>query len=265
MNVDRIRKRQLELDAASSKMQGWVLEGKGIMIKCRAYVSTVMLACVLLVAGGIAVEVTVGDRILGVDPFNVATYCWVLAAFVVLVAKSVRVHEWPWNGFLYGRVLCKSVSELSSVTGIHEQLIMAYLLQHEGASFLETRGPFNTVFRRRSEDGFSIDRPMSLWTLLLSGLIMIEGRSLKGLGLICLDLRRDTLFNSVPFGTESRSLGDGKADENQGRVLSCEFPKDRTVDPGGGNPQTRLVRGRQSLMEQFKANGIYRNADTRFV
>lgn len=118
MNADRIRKRQLEMDAASSKMQGWVLEEKGVMVKCRTYVSTVMLTCVLLVSGGITVGVTIGDRIPGVDPFNITTYCWVLAAFVVLVAKSVRVHEWPWNDFLHGRVLCKSVSELSSVTGI---------------------------------------------------------------------------------------------------------------------------------------------------
>ena len=267
MSVDRIRKRQQELDAASSKMQGWVLEEKGVMVKCRAYVSTVMLICVLLVAGGIAVGVTVGDRIPGVDPFNVTTYCWVLAAFVVLVAKSARVHEWPWNDFLYGRVLCKSVSELSSVTGIHEQLIVAYLLQHEETSFLETRGPFNAVFRRRSEDGFSIDRPLSLWTLLLSGLIMIEGRSLKGLELVCLDLRRGTHFDSVPFGAELKGFRDDKMDERQGgvRVLSCELLKERTVGPSGGSPQARLVRGRKSVMEPFKASGIYGNADTRFV
>jgi hypothetical protein len=266
MNVDRIRKRQQELDAASTKMQGWVLEEKGVMVKCRTYVSIVMLTCVLLVAGGIGVGVTVGDRIPGVDPFNVTTYCWVLAAFVVLVAKSVRVHEWPWNDFLYGRVLCKSVSELSSVTGIHEQLIMAYLLQNE-TSFLQTRGPFNAVFRHRSDDGFSIDRPLSLWTLLLSGLIMVEGRSLKGMELVCLDLRRSTPFDSVPFRTEFRSFGDNKLDKEGCCVscLICELPKERRVGPGSGSPQARLAWGRKPLSEPFIASGIYGNPDAQFV
>ena len=147
----------------------------------------------------------------------------------------------------------------------HEQFIMAYLLQHEGTSFLETRGPFNAVFGRRSEDGFSIDKPLSLWTLLLSGLIIIEGRSTTGPELICLDLRRGTPFTSVPFGTELRDFREDQKADKDGGVLSCELPRERTLSSGGGNPQARLVRGREGNMERFKASGIYGNADIQFV
>lgn len=80
--------------------------------------------------------------------------------------------------------MCKSVSELSSVTGIDEQLILAKLLQDESISALQTRGLYNTVFNRKSEDGFSIDRPLSTWTMLLSRLIMIEVDTVRGRGLI---------------------------------------------------------------------------------
>ncbi|KAM5342126.1 hypothetical protein ACJ41O_015157 [Fusarium nematophilum] len=189
---ERIQRHQLELDHLGNKMKAWIIEEKGVMVHCKLYVSTLMLLCAALVAGGVSIGVAVGDRITGVDPFNITTYCWVLAAFVLLVAKSLRVQNWPWNDFLHGRVLCKSVSELSSVTGVNEQLILAKLIQDESISTLETRGPYNTVFNRRSEDGFSIDRPLSTWTMLLSGLIMIEVESPRGRGLVCLDLRRGT-------------------------------------------------------------------------
>ncbi|KAK4149526.1 hypothetical protein C8A00DRAFT_37878 [Chaetomidium leptoderma] len=160
--LSQIKKHQAELEAASKIMKTWVLEEKGVMVQCKVYVLSVMAACALLIAGGIAVGITVGERINGVDPFNITTYCW------VLVAKSVRVHEWPWNDFLRGRVLCRSVSELSSVTGMHAQLSIAYLLECEETSFLETRGPFHVAFRRKGDDGFSIDEPLTMWTLLCS-------------------------------------------------------------------------------------------------
>ncbi|KAL8381777.1 hypothetical protein RB595_005845 [Gaeumannomyces hyphopodioides] len=187
--LDRIQRHQTELDRARYKMSKWILEEKGVMVQCGVFVTSLMLVCAVLVTGGIAVGVTVGERIPGVDPFNITTYCWVMAGFLLLVAKSIRVHQWPWNDFLRGRVLCTSVSELSSVTGINGQLIIAHLLQEEANTFLQTRGPFNAVFRRRSDVGFSIDIPISMWTMLICGLIMIEVESADGRGLVCLDVR----------------------------------------------------------------------------
>lgn len=65
------------------------------MVQCRLYVSAVVALSASLVIGGISIGITVGDRIPGVDPFNITTYCWVLAAFVLLVFKSIRVRDWP--------------------------------------------------------------------------------------------------------------------------------------------------------------------------
>ncbi|KAK3296662.1 uncharacterized protein B0H64DRAFT_106488 [Chaetomium fimeti] len=256
---ERIRKHRKQLDMAGDKMRAWVLEEKGVMVRCRLYVTTVMLVCTVLVVGGIAVGISVGDRIAGVDPFNITTYCWVLAAFVVLVAKSVRVHEWPWNDFLYDRVLCRSVSELSSVTSIHEQLILAYLLQTEKTSFLTTRGPFNAVFNRRSDDGFSIDRPLSMWAMLISGLLPVEVHSLYGRGLVCLDLRRGETFDAVP---KSPELCVASLETNAKMRLVCERLQDQAVNPSTGTVRIRLER---ADMVRYKAVGFYGNDKAVFI
>ncbi|KAH6976216.1 hypothetical protein BKA56DRAFT_488573 [Ilyonectria sp. MPI-CAGE-AT-0026] len=205
--LERIHQHQNELDWMTRKMNTWVFEENGVMVRCKLYVWTLILLCFLLVGGGVSVGVSVGERIVAVDPFNITTYCWVLAAFLLLVAKNIRVQSWTWNDFLHGRVLCKSVSELSSVTGVKEQLILAKLLQDESISFLDTRGPYNTVFRRKSKDGFSIDRPLSAWTMLISGLIMIEVESTNGRGLVCLNLRKGTNYELLLNLKQYQSVG----------------------------------------------------------
>ena len=265
-SLERIVSHRQELDRVGKKMKSWVFEEKGVMVKCKTYVAMTMLLCVMLVAGGIAIGVTVGGSIQAVDPFNITTYCWVLAAFVLLVVKSVRVHEWPWNDFLHGRVLCKSVSELSEVTGIDEQLILAKLLQDESFSCLDTRGPFNAVFKRRSGDGFSIDRPISMWTMLISGLIMIEVESMNGRGLVCLDLRRGTKFAVI------KSVGDYyKCDpENRPTYIYCKRIPERSCkegevqgEQGDGNP-CKLVLNSGDIV-WMRALGFYSNKDALFI
>ncbi|KAK0639479.1 hypothetical protein B0T16DRAFT_423251 [Cercophora newfieldiana] len=255
--VAQIHKNQAELDAAKEIMKTWVLEEKGVMVTCKLYVSAIMAACTLLTVGGIVVGITVGERISGVDPFNITTYCWVLAAFLVLVAKSVRVHEWPWNDFLRGRVLCKSVSELSSVTGMHAQLIIAYLLECEDTSFLETRGPFHIVFPRKADDGFSIDEPLSMWTLLLSGLIMIEVESSVGPSLVCLDLRKGTNHSEVKSRHAARS-----GDPNS-LFLCCVRLQDQSIDIYSNEPRARLAYA--NGMSWSRAVGVYGNNKAVFV
>ncbi|CAP65382.1 uncharacterized protein PODANS_6_8880 [Podospora anserina S mat+] len=165
-HLEVVKRNQSALDSANHEMKRWVLEEKGVMVQCRLYVSAVVALSASLVIGGISIGITVGDRIPEVDPFNITTYCWVLAAFVVLVFKSIRVRDWPWNDFLHGQVLCRSVSELASVTGIQDQLIIAYLLYREPTSWLRTRGPFNNVFDGVHDDGFSIDRLIITWAML---------------------------------------------------------------------------------------------------
>jgi len=184
--------------ANANKVMGeWIYEEKAVITKCEAYVWAIISIALLLVIGGLVVGFTVGSRIKGVDPFNVTTYCWVLAAFVTLVGKSIRVETWSWRDFLLRRVRCRSVSELQAVTRVPHHLILAKLLDDEPNNILNTHGPFHAPFRRKSEDGFSIDRPIPIWTMLLSGLIMVKVNTERGAALICLDCRRGTRLTTV--------------------------------------------------------------------
>ncbi|KAL6399221.1 hypothetical protein AUP68_17765 [Ilyonectria robusta] len=252
--LERIHQHQNELDCMIHKMNTWVFEENGVMVRCKLYVWTLILLCFLLVGGGVSVGVSVGERIVAVDPFNITTYCWVLAAFLLLVAKNIRVQSWAWNDFLHGRVLCKSVSELSSVTGVKEQLILAKLLEDESISFLDTRGPYNTVFRRKSKDGFSIDRPLSVWTMLISGLIMIEVESANGRGLVCLDLRRGTNHELIVSLDEHESIGETD-------TIYCDRLSD-SKDRGDPN-RVRLKVGQGITWTRIL--GLYGNQHAEFI
>ncbi|KAF5588566.1 hypothetical protein FPCIR_7095 [Fusarium pseudocircinatum] len=185
------------LTAYTQEMKSWTFEESSVMVYCKVYVWTTMLLAIALAIGGVAVGFTVENKIKGVDPFNVTTYCWVLAAFYILVAKSLRVEVWSWRDFLRGRVRCRSVTELHSVTRIPEELILCKLLDTESTTILNTRGPHNTVFRRKAENGFSIDARMTLWTMLLSGLIMVKVNTTQGPALVCLDVRRGTVHHHI--------------------------------------------------------------------
>jgi hypothetical protein len=94
---------------------------------------------------------------------------------------------------LLRRVRCCSVSELHAVTGINEQLIIAKLLHDErDSSVLKIRDPCNSVFLKRFTDGFSIDRPISMAALLLSGLTLLKVVTSHGHALVCFDSWRGT-------------------------------------------------------------------------
>ncbi|KAK0629516.1 hypothetical protein B0T17DRAFT_488819 [Bombardia bombarda] len=193
---------QERLDDCYAEMKEWVVDETSVTISLRIYVSSVIMFAVLLGAGGLAIGFTVGDRITGVDPFNLATYTWVLAAFVLLICKSVLVENWTWSDFLRRRVRCRSVSELAATSGIDEQLIMAKLLHDDcGGTILLTRGPYNSVFRRQTDgngtNGFSIDRPISSETLMLSGLALLKVVTPRGNAIVCLDYRQGTYLTVV--------------------------------------------------------------------
>lgn len=201
---------QEELNDCCVDMQDWVIDESSVTVSNTFYVISVMMIAAVLGAGGLAIGFTVGERIKGVDPFNLATYTWVLAAFVVLICKSVRVENWHWSDFLRWRVRCRSVSELASAAGLHEQLVMAKLLHDDcGGSILLTRGPYNSVFRNQANgtgDGFSIDRPISAATLMLSGLALLKVVAPRGHAIVCLDHRRGTYLTVVEHqGSQEKS------------------------------------------------------------
>ncbi|KAK4445738.1 hypothetical protein QBC34DRAFT_441382 [Podospora aff. communis PSN243] len=188
----------------------WVTDESSIIVPCPTYVLGVGAVALILAAGGLTIGFTVGDRIEGVDPFNLATYAWVLAAFLILICKSVLVREWSWSDFLHVRVRCRSVSELEAVTGVRAQLIIAKLLHDEsGGGILVTRGPYNSIFLQRSTDagvGFSIDRPISTTTMLMSGLTPLKVVTPRGQALVCLDARRGTGLRLV--GHQANAAGE---------------------------------------------------------
>jgi hypothetical protein len=189
-----------ELIKYSVKMNGWLIDESSVTVTCRRYVSGVMFTALALAAAGLTIGFTVGERIKGVDPFNLATYAWVLAAFIILICKALLVENWSWSDFLQFKVRCKSVSELAATTQIDEQVIIAKLLHDDcGDGILVTRGPFNSVFRRQanSENGFSINVKIKPITLILSGLAPLKVVTPRGHAIVCLDHRRGTFLAFV--------------------------------------------------------------------
>ncbi len=172
------------------KAEKWVIEETRITVKATGFVFTVMAASTILVVGGIVAGCLIGNRLAGVDPFNIATFAWVLAGFLLLVTQSARVQEWPWRDFFLSRVPCRSVTELQAATGIDAQQIVEFLLSKESSTILITKGPFNKPFTRKKDDAFSIDVKIRLDTLVASGIIPVKVASaVGGPGLACLDLR----------------------------------------------------------------------------
>lgn len=232
---------QERLQECSIDMKEWVVDETSVTISLRFYVSTVMMIAGILGGGGLAIGFAVGNRIEGVDPFNLATYTWVLAAFVVLICKSVLVDSWTWSDFLRRRVRCRSVSELAATTGVDEQLILAKLLHDDcGGSILLTRGPYNSVFRRQTDDtnGFSIDRPISAETLMLSGLAALKVVTPRGDAIVCLDYRQGTTLTVVEH----------QGTEDKGRLI-CE---DLNPIQSAANKRTRGWHGLEHSLEPVK-------------
>ena len=175
-----------------SRMDSWAKSEDAITIKCRAYVVTIIILAMLVVFGGMAVPFAVGTRIRGVDPFQITTFAWFVAGFFVILAKSKYVNEWAWHDFLRGQVVCRSIKDVCDVTGIDTQVVLMNLLHEERENTLTTKGPYNGMFGRRSEDthGFSIDVPVQLLTMLASGFVVLKVVNEKGEHLLCLDVRK---------------------------------------------------------------------------
>jgi len=108
-------------------------------------------------------------------------FCWVLAGFLVLILKSIRVQEWPWRDFFLGRVVCRSVSEVVAVSWIKAQVLLSILLRLEPLMVLNKRGPFETIFMRRSpEDGFAVDISIGTEALNTAGCFFVKVQSETG-------------------------------------------------------------------------------------
>lgn len=239
------------------EMSKWVIDERSIMVPCGAQVCYRVLVAFLIAGGGFCI-MAVGERIAGVDPSNLSSYLWLVAGFYLLVSKSRYVEEWPWKDFLHFRVRCRSVSELHAITGINKQFIMAKLLHDDsGGSMLKTRGPYNKVFLQRdANDGFSIDCPLEIRTLLLSGLIMLKVATSRGHALVCLDARRRTELKVVEH----------RGNQEQEHLV-CEdinrLYKLRTQSGSQGNTRLQLVRSKE--LKWKRVQGVYRQTYADFI
>lgn len=248
---------QERLNDCCVDMQNWVVDESSVTVSNKFYVASVMMFAVILGGGGIAIGFTLGERVQGVDPFDLASYTWVLAAFVLLICKSVRVENWSWSDFLRWRVRCRSVSELASATGIHEQLVMAKLLHDDcGGSILRTRGPYNSVFRNQidgADNGFSIDRPISAATLMLSGLALLKVVAPRGYAIVCLDYRRGTYLTVMEH--QRRQDRSGLICEDLSRIATDSTKRARV-----GWNVAEPVKLKLTKMDDFKwkrVQGLY--------
>ncbi|EXJ91829.1 hypothetical protein A1O3_00379 [Capronia epimyces CBS 606.96] len=184
--------RRYELD--KRQMDTWETSEEAVTIQVKTYARSIMGIAAFIVCGGMSVPFAVGSRIRGVDPFQITTFAWVLAGFLTIFAKSRYVSEWPWHDFIHGRVVCRSVKDVCDVTRVDPQMVLMYLLLEEQVTTLRTKGPYNGMFSRRSEDvsGFTIDEPTHISTMLASGFVVLKVLNEFGEHLVCLDVRKGT-------------------------------------------------------------------------
>lgn len=208
----------------SASARGWAVEEQAISVSCLNYTISVMTGCAILVLGGLMAGFFVGSRIDGVDPFNLTMFAWIIAAFIIVVCKSLRVAEWTWRDFLKGRVTCRSVRELASVTNLDEQGIIMHLLSSENELPLKFRGPYNSVFANAESEGFSVDVKPKIGTLFVSGLIILEVLTEGGPALVCLDLRSQVITEDgeINYAMSRRRIVHGQ--HNKCLVLACTNP-----------------------------------------
>lgn len=206
-----IRDATRSLDTIRDASSTWVIEETAVIVKCPVYVWTTVFLCFVLVAGGMMIGFLVGDRIAGVDPFGITNFTWVIAGFTLVIAKSVRVSDWPWRDFLLGRVRCRSVMELQNVTSMDAQDIIMFLLSTQTQNKLTTCGPFNKPFKSAAEAGFSIDVQPELRTLMACGLVPVKVATLQGPHLVFLDLMPEAGNLLTVVDHSRRSLRTGES------------------------------------------------------
>lgn len=199
-----------EIASGLKLIHSWVIDQKSIIIPYRWYCWGTLGLCGCLVFGGLTIGFSVQERIQGVDPFNISVFCWVLAGFLILLFKSIRVQEWPWRDFFLGRVVCRSVSEVVAVSSIKPQMLLQVLLYLEPVIGLEKRGPFATIFTRRDPDGFAIDVPIGTEALNRGGCFFVKVQTNSGPALICIRQVIQHPYHAVEPGGDSKEGSEAK-------------------------------------------------------
>ena len=184
-----------------------------------------------------AIPFVVGDRISGVDPFQITTFVWLFSGFLLIGAKSIYVADWPWHDFLRGQVVCRSVGDIVDVTGMPAQMVLLYLLHNEYTNPLTFKGPYTGMFKRalKNGGGLVVDEPVQLSTMLASGFVIFKVLSEQGEHLICIDVRKGANSRQIVSGEIKEYLvcmDVGQEEFDDGVVGLDQDPTDGVVDAG---------------------------------
>lgn len=250
--------------AALREMRSWHVAPTHIKVNCQVYVASIITVAIVLVLGGLAIPFTVGGRIKDVDPFQITLFAWIVSGFILVFAKSRYVGTWPWHDFLKGNVVCKSLSDLSDVAHLDPQIILRYLLENEYKTWLVTSGPYNGMFDRRCDsrykderfhvaqtDGFSIDKPVALRTMVAAGFVILKVAGSDGENLICLDGRKGA------FSRDAANKG-RRADWMTCRNFNTDLLEDtRNMDGNEKEPKHQVLFLQRLKFQWERVLGIY--------
>jgi hypothetical protein len=160
---------------------------------------------------------------------------------MVLLAKSRYVNQWPWHEFLRGQIVCSSIREVQSVSGIDPQIILLYLLHAKRQNILKTKGPYNGMFFQREDAGkFSIDVPTKLSTMLASGFIVLKVVNEDGEHLICIDVRKGAPAKPVRNGVMGKYLAYLHLEEDLVESSEDEDTEDTVTVKNTTKPKSRV-------------------------
>lgn len=151
---------------------------------------------------------------------------------------------------------CQSVDELATVSGLSSQNIIMHLLSLEDETPVVTKGPYNGLFSRKDQNGFSIDVKATVGTLLESGLLVLKVSAESGPALICLDLR---FRRSGAYTADDEESGDFELPRHivhsQGQAVMAMV----CLDPPDYNDKSRDVIFRRQKICWERVIGLYRD------
>jgi hypothetical protein len=107
-----------DYEIVHSRTKRWVIAEDSVTIDVQIYAIAVMAIAFMVICAGIAIPFLVRDQITGVDPFQITISTWVVAGFIIAVAKGRYVNERPWHEFIHGHVICRSLKEVCDATRI---------------------------------------------------------------------------------------------------------------------------------------------------
>lgn len=200
-----------------STMETWNMSQKAVTVPCKRFVISTVSCFGAIIALGITLIFTCSSETKnkGIDISNILFFLWTVALFGVGLSKSWYIKDWSWHDFMRGQMVCQSVEQLHRVTKVDSQAILMYLLRHDNRRFYTT-GPYNSLFINsmqkvnalkdalESVNGFDIDQPLRLSTLLACGFLVFKVAKPEGSYLVCVGGRKKT--ESVDWGISSKRL-----------------------------------------------------------